>query len=71
MSLMLHDIFSHFPSKNLLVSVLNNYDNNILLLTTDNMNLHNKIYSENERAMIDHEGNITKKRIVSPVLWMP
>jgi len=41
--------------------VLNDYDNKILFLTTGNINPHNKIYSKNERAMLDHEGNAIEK----------
>ena len=61
MTLRFHVIFSYVPSKKPLVIVLNDYDNKILFLTTRNVNPHNKIYSENERAMLDHEGNITEK----------
>ena len=53
-----HVIFSYFTSKNPFVSKLNGYDNEILFLTTGNINPHNKIYSENERYVLDHEGNV-------------
>ena len=61
MPLRLHRTLSCFPSKNQLVSALNDHDDKILFLTTYNVNTHNKIYSENERAMLDHEGNIIEK----------
>ena len=61
MPLGLHSVFSHFQSKKLLVSVLIDYDNNILFLTTCNMNLYNKIYTENERSILDHEENVIEK----------
>ena len=48
MHLMFHGIFSYFSSKKPLLSVLNNYDNKILFLKTDNVNPYNAIYSENE-----------------------
>ena len=41
--------------------MLNDCKNKILFLTTGNVNPHNKIYSENERAMLDHEGNVIEK----------
>ena len=41
--------------------MLNDYNNRILFLTTGNINTHNKIYSENERAMLDHEGNMIER----------
>ena len=59
--LRLHGVFSYFPSKKPLVGVLNDYNNKILFLTTGNINPHNKIYSENEQAMLDHEGNMIEK----------
>ena len=41
--------------------MLDDYDNRILSLTTGNINPHNEIYSENERSMIDNEGNKIEK----------
>ena len=41
--------------------MLNDFNNKILFLTTGNINPHNKIYSENELAMLDHEGNMIEK----------
>ena len=38
MPLRLHIMFSYFPSKKPLVSALNDYDNKILFLITDNVN---------------------------------
>ena len=54
-------IFSYFICKNPPDSALNDYDYKILFLTTGNVNPHSKIYSENERAMLDHECNIREK----------
>ena len=45
--LILHVIFSYIPSKKSSVSVLHDYDNKILFLTTGNINPHNGINSEN------------------------
>ena len=53
MPLRLYGIFSHFSSKKLLLSALNDYDSNTLFLTTSNTNRHKK-YSKNERSMIDN-----------------
>ena len=61
MPLSLHGVFSCFPSKNPSASASNDYENKILFLTTGNVNPHSKIYSENERAMLDHECNIREK----------
>ena len=61
MPLMLYGICSCFPSKKPLIGVLNDHDDKILFLTTYNVNTHNKIYSENERAMLDHEVNMIEK----------
>ena len=52
MPLSLCGIFSCFPFKKPLVSVLNDYDN--VFLTTSNINLNSKIYSENEQATLGH-----------------
>ena len=60
MPLSLHGIFSYFPFKNPLVGVLNDY-NNMHTSITGNVNPHNKIYSENELAMLDHKENIIEK----------
>ena len=59
--LRLHGIFSYFSSKKPLVGVLNDYNNKFLFLTTGNINPHNKIYSENDRSMLDDEGNVIGK----------
>ena len=61
MTLMLHGIFSYFQSKKPPLSVLNEYDNKTLFLTTGRINMHNEKYSENERAMLDHEVNAIEK----------
>ena len=58
MPLRLHKIFSYFPSKKPLVCALNYYNDKILFLTTGNVNPHNKIYSDKERVMLNHEGNM-------------
>ena len=34
-------------------------------LTTGNVNQHNKIYLENERAMLEHKGNIIEKEDIN------
>ena len=44
MHLMLHGIFSYFPSKKSLLSVLNDHDNKMLLLRIGSINPNNKIY---------------------------
>ena len=59
--LRLHGIFSYFPSKKPLVSVLNDYCNKMLFLATGNVNQHIKIYSENQRAVLNHERNTIEK----------
>ena len=69
MPLRLYGIFSYFPSKKPLVGVLNDYNNKILFLITGTVNPHNKIYSENEQAILDHEGNMIEKE--DPTLRMP
>ena len=61
MPLRLHGVFSCFPSKKPLVSLLNYFYNNILFLTTGKINQHNEIYSENELAMLDREGKTIEK----------
>ena len=61
MAIRLYGIFSYFSSKKLSISELDDYDTNILFLETGNINLHNEVCLENERAMIDHEGNIIEK----------
>ena len=45
MPLRSYGIFSYFQSKKPLVSVLNDYNNRLLFLTTVNINSHNEIYS--------------------------
>ena len=42
MPLRLHGMFSYFSSKKPLIGVLNDYNNNILFLTTGNINPHHK-----------------------------
>ena len=63
MALGLNGVFSYSPSKKPEASTLNDYDNQNIFLTISNINPHNKIYSENERAIIDYEGNMIEKRI--------
>ena len=60
--LLLHGIFSYFPSKKPSTNVLSlTNNNNVLFLTSGSINPHSKIFSENERAMVDHEGNMREK----------
>jgi len=57
----LHGIFSYFPSSQPSLDVLNDNNFKVLFLTIGQIDPHNKIYEENERAMLDHEGNMIEK----------
>ena len=59
--LLLHGIFLYFPFKKPSLNILNQNNNNVLFLTNSKINLHNKIYTENEQAIVDYEDNIREK----------
>ena len=39
------------------------YDNKTLFLVTESTGPHDKMYSENDRSMLDHDGNTIEKVI--------
>ena len=43
------------------MDILNQNNNNALFLTNSKIYPHNKIYTENKRAIVDYEGNIRIK----------
>ena len=59
--LLLHGVFSYFPSKKPSLNVLNKNNNNALFLTNNKIDPHSKTHTENERAMINHEVNMREK----------
>ena len=57
----LHGVFSCFPSSKPSLDVLNDNDFKVLFLTIGQIDPHNKMHGENERTMLDHEGNTIDK----------